>query len=844
MHHLRGSVYKLLIYRRILLDNDKKGKKITEIKICSLIFSQVEQIFQEELEKLKRQEKEANDATREEATHENQNTNTNNTNLLNAFSAPVSAVGPSRALNDDEPSYPADPSMPHLEDIYASLSAGIFTNSSYDDEGVVTNFNNLETTMNTRSKVHKNSKARALNPKRSLKHWKIKVRLMLCKRNCCSSKFRRQEEGIDYDEFFAPVVRIEALRIFLAFASYMGFIIYQMDVKSAFLYGTIDEEVYVTQPPRFVDPKFPNKVYKVVKALYGLHQAPRACVKTTSTLIDTQKPLVKDEEATDVDVYLYRSMISSLMYLTASRSNIMFAFCACSRFQVTPKTSHLQAVKRIFRDAYEKKLIQVLKIHTDDNVADLLTKAFDGGYLKFLLLSNGYYCQVSVNAAKSGDMSHHQDIYDNPSITKKVSANMKRVGTGFSEVITPLFESMLVQDAEEVGEAQDDVSIPTAPSTSKPYKKHKSKKQKLIAPKVPSPAPSSQHIIPSPTNDPILDVDKDSLKFQELMGLCIRLSNKVLDLESAVIVKSSFTHMIAKLEDRVHKLEEENRILKETSFKYAKVDTATPVEDKEESFKQERMIADMDKDVEDTDEEEPAEVEEVLKVVTAAKLMTKVVTTAAQVPKPSAPKRRRRVIIQDPEETATSVIMHTEYEAFVRQLEAELNANINWNDDVEQVKRSEKQNNEVMSEIRTIFEKHYNSIQAFLKEVEEEVTVQEIVANDDDDVFTEATPLASKVPVVDYQIHHENNKRYYKIIRADGTHKLFLSFITLLKNFDREDLEALWKLVKERFKTKEPKNFSDDFLLNILKIMFEKPNIEASVWKDQKGKYGLAKIKS
>ncbi|GKD57309.1 putative ribonuclease H-like domain-containing protein [Tanacetum coccineum] len=84
----------------------------------------------------------------------------------------------------------------------------------------------------------------------------------------------RQEEGIDYDEVFAPVARIEAIRIFLAFASYMGFIVYQMDVKSAFLYGTIDEEVYVSQPPGFVDPKCPKKVYKVVKALYGLHQAP------------------------------------------------------------------------------------------------------------------------------------------------------------------------------------------------------------------------------------------------------------------------------------------------------------------------------------------------------------------------------------------------------------------------------------------------------------------------------------------------------------------------------------------------------------------------------------------
>ncbi|GJU02065.1 putative ribonuclease H-like domain-containing protein [Tanacetum coccineum] len=226
-----------------------------------------------------------------------------------------------------------------------------------------------------------------------------------------------------------------------------------MDVKSAFLYGKIDEEVYVSQPPGFLDPKYPEKVYKVVKALYGLHQAPRAwyatlstfllkngyrrgtidktlflkkdkhdiilvqvyvddiifgstkkswcdefealmksrfqmssmgeltfflglqvkqkpngifisqdkyvaeilkkfdfaSVKTASTPIETQKPLVKDEEASDVDVHLYRSMIGSLMYVTASRPDIMFAVCACSRFQVTPKTSHLSAVKRIFR---------------------------------------------------------------------------------------------------------------------------------------------------------------------------------------------------------------------------------------------------------------------------------------------------------------------------------------------------------------------------------------------------------------------------------------------------------------------------------------------------------------
>ncbi|GJS53844.1 putative ribonuclease H-like domain-containing protein [Tanacetum coccineum] len=91
-----------------------------------------------------------------------------------------------------------------------------------------------------------------------------------------------QEEGIDYEEVFAPVARIGSIRLFLAYASYMDFTVYQIDAKSAFLYGTIDEEVYVMQPPGFQDPQFPHKVYKVVKAMYGLHQAPRAWYGTLS----------------------------------------------------------------------------------------------------------------------------------------------------------------------------------------------------------------------------------------------------------------------------------------------------------------------------------------------------------------------------------------------------------------------------------------------------------------------------------------------------------------------------------------------------------------------------------
>nr|GFA38445.1 hypothetical protein [Tanacetum cinerariifolium] len=107
-----------------------------------------------------------------------------------------------------------------------------------------------------------------------------------------------QEEGIDYEEVFAPLAGIEAIRLFLAYASFMGFPVYQINVKSAFLYGTIEEEVYVCQPPGFEDPEYPDKVYKVVKALYGLHQAPKAWSsgKSAGTLIDAEKPLLKDSD--------------------------------------------------------------------------------------------------------------------------------------------------------------------------------------------------------------------------------------------------------------------------------------------------------------------------------------------------------------------------------------------------------------------------------------------------------------------------------------------------------------------------------------------------------------------
>nr|GFD18412.1 hypothetical protein [Tanacetum cinerariifolium] len=109
------------------------------------------------------------------------------------------------------------------------------------------------------------------------------------------------------------------------------------------------------------------------------------------------------------------------------------------------------------------------------------------------------------------------------------------------------------------------------------------------------------------------------------------------------------------------------------------------------------------------------------------------------------------------------------------------------------------------------------------KDVEEIKQHLEIVLDEDDEVYTEATPLARKVPVVDYQIILLNNKPQYKIIKADGTHQLYACVITMLKNFDRDDLETLWSIVKERFFTSKPNNFSDEYLLTTLKTMFRRP---------------------
>nr|GEV34923.1 hypothetical protein [Tanacetum cinerariifolium] len=603
----------------------------------------------------------------------------------------ISTASPSRVLNDGEPSYSDDPLMPHLEDIYASPS------EEYTPFILKLKFDPM-LAVQTRSKVNKNSEAHALISK-ALKDesWIDAMQEELL-------QFQIQkEEGIDYDEVFAPVAKIEAIRIFLDFASYMGFIVYQMDVKSAFLYGTVDEEVYVIQPPGFVDPKFHNKVYKVVKALYGLHQAPRAWYATLFTSLEKSryrrgaidKTLFIKQDKKDimlVQVYVddiifgstkkswcdeFKEIIKNRFQMSSMGELTFFLrlhvkqkddgiFISLDKFQVTPKTSHLQAVKRIFRylkgqpklglwypkvssfdleaysdsdyastnldrksttggcqilgrrlflwqckkqtimatftteaeyvvaahcygqvlwihnhlldygfniinikiyidnesiicivknpvfhsktkhidirhhfirDAYEKKLIHLLKIHTDDNVADLLTKAYDVSSFKFLIVDflNAQVIQyvLMVNLT----------IY--VSCIKQFWAMVLIKKTNDVVKLRALIDGKRVE--------KDDVEVPNAPTPPSPTTTPSPPPQEPITTSLQAqPAPPS-----SPPQEPPTTTSESSMTLlSNLRETCATLSQKVATLEQDKVAQAL---EILKLKRRVKKLEKQRR---------------------------------------------------------------------------------------------------------------------------------------------------------------------------------------------------------------------------------------------------------------------------------------------
>nr|GEU50621.1 hypothetical protein [Tanacetum cinerariifolium] len=243
---------------------------------------------------------------------------------------------------------PFDPKMLTLED------DSIFDFSSDDeDDGAVADMNNLDTTIQEEPKkvIHALKDPSWIEAMQEellqFKNKKDERGIMIRNKASLVAQGYTQEEGINYAKFFAPIARIEAIRLFLAYVSFKDFMVYQMDVKSAFLYGRIEEEVYVCQPPGFEDPDFPDRVYKVEKTLYGLHQAPRACAFER---LMHEKFQISSMRQLAFFLGLQKSrlsMIGSLMYLTSSRSDILFAVCACARYQANSKVSHLYVVKRI-----------------------------------------------------------------------------------------------------------------------------------------------------------------------------------------------------------------------------------------------------------------------------------------------------------------------------------------------------------------------------------------------------------------------------------------------------------------------------------------------------------------
>nr|GEY41997.1 putative ribonuclease H-like domain-containing protein [Tanacetum cinerariifolium] len=303
----------------------------------------------------------------------------------------------------------------------------------------------------------------------------------------------KQEEWIDYDEVFAHVARIEAIMIFLAFASYMGLIVYQMDAKSAFLYGKIDKEVYVSQPPGFIDPKFPNKdkyVAKILKKFDFLS------VKTASTPIETKKPLVKDEEVVDVDVHLYRSMIGSLMYLTAFRPDIIIVmlltlgkkmqfglvlgalYVSMANLEFVAQHNMVACLEKAEGNSEFHKIVDFLTSSTIQhalivsptiytsyieqfwNTATSQTlndeKNLDNLKKKFLMYL--IFLMVFLNNQIELDKPFN-DVYIAPAHTLKVFLNMSRKGLKFSGKITPLFPNMLIQAEGEGSGAPTELQL-------------------------------------------------------------------------------------------------------------------------------------------------------------------------------------------------------------------------------------------------------------------------------------------------------------------------------------------------------------------------------------------------
>ncbi|GJX18781.1 ribonuclease H-like domain-containing protein [Tanacetum coccineum] len=507
-----------------------------------------------------------------------------------------------------------------------------------------------------------------------------------------------QEEGIDYDEVFAPVARIEAIRLFLAYASFKDFVVYQMDVKSAFLYDDIifgsTKKSLCTEFEKMMHKKFQMSSIGELTFFLGLQVKQKedgifisqdkyvtkilkkfgfSDVKTTSTPMKTHKPLLKDADGEDVDEHLYRSMIGSLMYLTSSRPDIMFAVCdAISKTVVLIQTTELSI--RGFQYAVHRFSISIKVIITESTIKrdlqledaeclptatifkeltrmwyEKLTqkltfyKAFFSPQWKFLI-----HTIFQCLSAKTTSWNEFSSTMASAIIS--LATNQK---FNFSKYI---FDNMIknLEAQEQVGEGSeiptDSYHTPTTtqPSTSKPQKKQSRRKQKkdtedpqLSGPTEPV-TDDTENVasVPTHSNDPLLS-GEDRLKLNELMELCTSLSQRVLDLDNT---KTSQAAEITELKKRVKKLEGKRKSKPPGMKRLFKIGRSAQV-------------------VSSEDEEEFAEHDVVEKEVSTAEVTTDSTTTTtvdeltlAQtlIEIKAAKPKARGVIVQEPSEFTTT----------------------------------------------------------------------------------------------------------------------------------------------------------------------------------------------
>nr|GEV75509.1 hypothetical protein [Tanacetum cinerariifolium] len=501
---------------------------------------------------------------------------------------------------------------------------------------------------------------------------------------------------------------------------------------------------------------------------------------------------------------------------------------------------------------------KVKKVNGQKHIQALVDKQ------KVIIMEESIRRDLKINDAEvfldkqAEGMAKHKEIYVISSHAKKVFANMRRQGQGFSRNITPLFETMIVNAQEEVGEGSglhiDSHHTPTdtQPSSSKPQKKINPKRKQRQAIKVHSPSSeiSVKESVPTPSNDP-LPSGEDSIQLNKLMIFCTNLQQHVLDLEE---VKTTQANKIANLKKRVKKLEK-RRKLRPTGLGIEDIDQDAEIALVDEA--QRRMH---DVDMFGVDDLEGNEVivdvrEKIVKkefstadpVTTTGEVVTvasvEVVTVAkgivfheqvqAHIPSVSSSNDKGKAKMIKPEKPLKKKDQITLDEEVARKLEAKIKAEIEEEERIAGEK--DKENRAMIEEWDDIQATiHAENVEESLKKTQPEVQAEvvdddttelkrclEIVPEDDDDVAIEATRLSSKSPtIVDYKIYREGKKSHFKIIRADGNSQNYLTFGTMFKNINREDLEVLRSSIKERFKKTKPVDDMKNLLFQTLKTMF------------------------